>query len=95
MTKIWYKPINFSDESINHPNDVLACPHCNSSSLRQCGGVTIYERKDDDPEVVQVHVENGVATTLKIPNEVSRNPSEHGNGLAIRFWCMACRYNWN
>jgi hypothetical protein len=90
MTTVIPKHIKFSDAiDTGDDTDVLACPNCDSFYLHH-DAVTVYDRDEDASDVTQVRVENGVATTMTIPNDVSRNPSSRRHGMAIEFWCEGC-----
>ena len=71
--------------------NALACPCCQHPYLHH-GAVTVYDRDQEDAEIVVVTVVDGGVTRVKLlPSAHSGNPSRRRDGLAIRFLCEDCQ----
>jgi hypothetical protein len=67
----------------------LLCPECHGSFLHQAQ-VTAYDRHEDAPTVVRIKNQRHTATVERVSNDVSGNPSDRRQGLAIAFYCETC-----
>lgn len=70
-------------------DDQLVCPNCLGSYLHH-SSVTVYERKEDEPDSLQIYVSQG---EVLISKDNEWNPSPRRGGLRIRFWCEGCAEN--
>lgn len=66
--------------------DQLVCPNCSGTCLHH-SSVTVYEREEDDPKPLQIHVEEG---RIAVSKNNDGNPSPRRHGLRINFWCEEC-----
>jgi hypothetical protein len=55
--------------------------------------VTVFDRREDAPEVTRIEIEHGLATIKAVASNGSGNPSERRDGLAVPFWCETCEGN--
>lgn len=75
----------------------LLCPRCGADNLHHVG-VVMYERGEDDPDVLRVtqtlkrYGEERVTTAASeiVPSDRSGNPSSRRSGLAVQFECEQC-----
>ena len=66
---------------------VLRCPRCNGNNLHQ-RTVTVFDRGEDQEQVVRTTVEGNTTTVDVVGNE--GNPSSRRHGLSILFDCERC-----
>jgi hypothetical protein len=81
-------------------NSELLCPRCRNEYLHH-GEVTVYDRREDAPEVERFRIApvmaeafpiigSSKATYDVVPEAKSRNPSSRRNGVTIAFSCEGC-----
>jgi hypothetical protein len=70
----------------------LLCPRCNSNNLHHAT-VTVFNRREDAPEVRATTVDGDEIVSSVVPNKTSRNPSGRRGGITIDFWCEHCHGN--
>lgn len=70
------------------PHQGLKCPRCGSFNLHHAE-VTVFDRGEDDDNVVKTQVVGGKATTSVAPSAPD-NPSARRGGVTIDFVCEQC-----
>jgi hypothetical protein len=53
--------------------------------------VTSYDQAEDAELVTKTVTVEGVTSVSVVPSEGSGNPSSRRDGIAVRFWCEACK----
>jgi hypothetical protein len=75
--------------SIAHDSGELICPHCDDHYLHH-GLVSIYARREYESQIVLTAVDGKRTETSVIPGRLTKNPSDHRDGIAIQFRCENC-----
>lgn len=78
-------PINPND----YDADTVYCPCCKNNYLHHTG-VRVFDRDEDDENVVMTVVENNATSVKTIPSKDAKNPSARRHGIRISFWCEHC-----
>lgn len=68
---------------------VLHCPNCDGEHLSH-GQVRIFDRREDDVQVLLTKVNGNRSVVETLPNDTSDNPSARRDGLVIDFNCETC-----
>lgn len=79
---------------LTHEGDysLLYCPRCGSRNLHHLG-VTVFDRGEDNGQVIKTSVLPGKTATEVVQSSGSGNPSTRRDGLAIQFACEGCSWN--
>ncbi len=88
MTNTWVQSDEIKTRPYGRGIAELHCPRCGSANLHHTG-VTVFDRAEDRPTVVETTVSAG---KVKVdPASIgAMNPSARRDGLAIRFDCEGC-----
>jgi hypothetical protein len=72
-----------------HDKDMLQCPGCGGVHLHQVRTM-VFEREEDAVWTIVSDVTRSGTNVATVPSDLSGNPSDRRQGLAIKFTCEEC-----
>jgi hypothetical protein len=85
MRKLLNEAIKFSAHGLQG----LCCPGCGFDYLHS-GAVRTYNRAEDAEVTEVTTVERDAISTVVVPSQKVRNPSDRRHGVVIAFGCEGC-----